>query len=237
MIKKKSLVQQVADDIYRLIVEEKEFKPGEQLPNENILSSQLGVSRATLREAIRILASQGVLEVYRGKGTFINSDMQSFSDFGLESMERIRVHLKDLYEARLLFEPEIAAIACRRATDGELENIFEIGHEVEKTILNGVDRTEIDQEFHRAIVQASHNDFMMRLLPVVNRAVKESIMLNDGCQLPSEDILAKDTLRDHGLLMEFLKKRDSAGAKYAMSIHLHHAITNLNLNVGEDPIF
>ena len=204
MIKKKSLVQQVADDIYRLIVEEKEFKPGEQLPNENILSSQLGVSRATLREAIRILASQGVL---------------------------------DLYEARLLFEPEIAAIACRRATDGELENIFEIGHEVEKTILNGVDRTEIDQEFHRAIVQASHNDFMMRLLPVVNRAVKESIMLNDGCQLPSEDILAKDTLRDHGLLMEFLKKRDAAGAKYAMSIHLHHAITNLNLNVGEDPIF
>ena len=49
MIKKKSLVQQVADDIYKMITEDKIFAPGEQLPNENTLSSRLGVSRATLR--------------------------------------------------------------------------------------------------------------------------------------------------------------------------------------------
>lgn len=237
MVKKKGLVQQVADDIYKMITSDGIFKPGEQLPSENILSSQLGISRATLREAIRILASQGILEVYRGKGTFISKDIKALGAFGLESMERIRVHLKDLYETRLIFEPEIAALACRRATDEELKNIFKIGHEVEEFILKGMDRTEIDQKFHEAIVEASHNEFLKQLLPLINKCVQDSITLNSGCSLPSDDILAKNTLRDHAQIMEFLKVRDAVGTKYAMSIHFRHAIEILDINTGEEPIY
>lgn len=236
MIKKKSLVQQVADDIYKMITEDKIFAPGEQLPNENTLSSRLGVSRATLREAIRILAAQGVLDVYRGRGTFISPDIYTLNDIGLESMERVRVHLKDLYETRLLFEPEIASIVCRRASDAELKKIFEVGAEVEKVILAGKDRTEMDSEFHKILVKASHNEFLQRLFPIIDKSIQEAIKLN-GCKLPSEDLLAKDTLRDHALLMEFLKKRDAVSARNAMSIHLHHIITNLNINSDDEPIF
>ena len=236
MIKKKSLVQQVADDIYKMITEDKIFAPGEQLPNENTLSSRLGVSRATIREAIRILAAQGVLDVYRGRGTFISPDIYTLNDIGLESMERVRVHLKDLYEARLLFEPEIASIVCRRASDAELKKIFEVGAEVEKVILAGKDRTEMDSEFHKILVKASHNEFLQRLFPIIDKSIQEAIKLN-GCKLPSEDLLAKDTLRDHALLMEFLKKRDAVSARIAMSIHLHHIITNLNINSDDEPIF
>lgn len=236
MIKKKSLVQQVADDIYKMITEDKIFAPGEQLPNENTLSSRLGVSRATLREAIRILAAQGVLDVYRGRGTFISPDIYTLNDIGLESMERVRVHLKDLYEARLLFEPEIASIVCRRASDAELKKIFDVGAEVEKVILAGKDRTEMDSEFHKILVKASHNEFLQRLFPIIDKSIQEAIKLN-GCKLPSEDLLAKDTLRDHALLMEFLKKRDAVSARNAMSIHLHHIITNLNINSDDEPIF
>ena len=236
MIKKKSLVQQVADDIYKMITEDKIFAPGEQLPNENTLSSRLGVSRATLREAIRILAAQGVLDVYRGRGTFISPDIYTLNDIGLESMERVRVHLKDLYEARLLFEPEIASIVCRRASDAELKKIFEVAAEVEKVILAGKDRTEMDSEFHKILVKASHNEFLQRLFPIIDKSIQEAIKLN-GCKLPSEDLLAKDTLRDHALLMEFLKKRDAVSARNAMSIHLHHIITNLNINSDDEPIF
>ena len=152
-------------------------------------------------------------------------------------MERIRVRLKDLYETRLLFEPDIAALACRRATDEDMDNILSIGKSVEDAILAGHDRTKLDQKFHGAIVKASHNDFLQQLLPLIEKGVRDSITLNNGCHLPSEDILAKDTLRDHALIMEFLKARDASGAKNAMSIHLHHAITHLSLNIGEEPIF
>lgn len=229
---KKNLAQQAADSIYRLIIDGKEFKPGDQLPGENILSEELGVSRNTLREAIRILVSQGVLEVYRGKGTFVAPDMKSFGEYDLDSIERSRVRLKDLYEARLLFEPEVTAIACRRATDEEIQNILKIGKAVEETIRIGGDRTEIDQEFHKAIVAASHNEFMYRLIPIINGAIEDSIRLNRTGQT-----LAENTLHDHALLMEFLEKRDAIAAKQAMSIHIHHAICALGLNQGEDPIF
>lgn len=229
---KKSLSQQAAENIYKLIAEGVEFKPGDQLPGENILSNRLGISRNTLREAIRILTAHGVLEVYRGKGTFVSPDMKPFGEFQLESFEHIRMRLKDLYEARLLFEPELSAIACRRATDEEIKNILEIGKEVEETIRCGGDRTQIDQEFHNAIIFASRNDFFQRLIPIINHAVEDSILIDSSLRT-----LEENTLRDHALLMEFLKNRDPIGAKQAMSIHLHHAITTLRLNHNGDPIF
>ncbi|WMJ83815.1 FadR/GntR family transcriptional regulator [Oscillospiraceae bacterium LTW-04] len=229
---KKTLSKQASENIYDLITKVGEYKPGDQLPGENILSEKLGVSRNTLREAIRILASQGVLEVYRGKGTFVSTDMAAFSNYGLGSIEYIRIRLKDLYEARLIFEPDMSAIACRRASDEELKHILKTGKKVEDFIRQGKDRTIIDQHFHNAIVEASHNEFMQRLVPIINRTVEESILLGYSTQT-----LAENTLRDHALLMEFLEKRDAIGAKQAMSIHLHHAITTLGLNQGENPIF
>ena len=202
------------------------------MPNENDFSDDLGISRSTLREAIRILVLQGVLEVKRGSGTFVTSDVGLFDDFGINNFDRVRIRLKDLYELRLLFEPQVAAIACRRATEEELDYICEQGKIVAQIIREGKDRTEADQEFHKAIIMASHNDFMIRLIPLINRAVSESIFINS-----SGVTLAEDTLRDHALLMDFLRKRDVRGAQNAMEIHIHHAIHTLNLNKDEDPLF
>lgn len=229
---KKSLAQQTADEIYEMIVKEHTLKPGEKLPNENDLSGELGISRATLREAIRILSLQGVLEVRRGKGTFVTGDMQLFNDYGLGDLNRIRIRLKDLYEMRLLFEPPVAALACRRATEEELLYILAQGEAVARLIHGGKDRTAADQEFHKAIVMASHNDFMIRLIPLINRAVSESIYLNSN-----GETLAENTLRDHALMMEFFQQRDAMGAKRAMEIHIHHAIYTLNLNSEEEPLY
>lgn len=234
MMKKgsKSLAQKTADEIYDMIFKEHVFQPGERLPNENDFSDDLGISRSTLREAIRILVLQGVLEVKRGSGTFVTSDVGLFDDFGINNFDRVRIRLKDLYELRLLFEPQVAAIACRRATEEELDYIYEQGRIVAQIIREGKDRTEADQEFHKAIIMASHNDFMIRLIPLINRAVSESIFINS-----SGVTLAEDTLRDHALLMDFLRKRDVRGAQNAMEIHIHHAIHTLNLNKDEDPLF
>ncbi len=97
MTHKKTLAHQVADELMRLITDGKTYAPGEQLPGENILSQELGVSRNTLREAIHLLASQGVLEVYRGKGTFIAKDIPVFGDYGIGQIDHLRTELKDLY--------------------------------------------------------------------------------------------------------------------------------------------
>ena len=73
--KRVKLSEQTSDRLYEMIVEERGYAPGSKLPNENELSEELKVSRTTLREAISFLVAQGVLEIRRGKGTFVAEDM------------------------------------------------------------------------------------------------------------------------------------------------------------------
>ena len=221
-MEKQSLSQQTARRLYNMIAAEKKFVPGEKLPNELELSQMLGVSRATLREAIQSLAAQGLLEVRRGRGTFVAYG--EVEDFGFSALEQVRGQLRDLFELRAIFEPQAAALACRRATGEELADIQARGREVEACIQAGADRTQADRAFHAAIVQAAHNEFMVRLLPIIDQAVETAIA--SGAR---REELAQATLRDHALLMEFFQRRDAEGAQHAMSIHMRHAMDEMGL--------
>ena len=223
-MRRQSLAQQAASTLYEMIADDGQWQPGDQLPGENELSVQLGISRATLREAIRLLAAQGVLTVYRGKGTFVSREAALPGQCSLHDLPLMRSRLRDLFEARLLFEPELAAMACRRASDQELSHILSLGEDVERVIRAGEDRTEYDQAFHQAIVAAAHNAFLARLAPIINRAVAEAMQIRGP-----EAVLEEITLQDHALLMDFLRVRDAAGARQAMSIHLRRAMLNLRL--------
>ena len=220
---KQNLSQQTADRLYTTIVVEQQLQPGEKLPNELELAQQLGVSRATLREAIRTLADRGVLEVRRGRGTFVSPQGEEIGDFGFSSLE-MKGQLRDLFELRSIFEPRAAALACRRAAPEELSDILEKGAEVERCIRTGRDRTQADQAFHTAIVRAAHNEFLLRLLPIIHQAVSTAVERGEH-----REQLAEDTLRDHALLLEFLKKRDGEGAEHAMAIHMRHSMDVMGL--------
>ena len=123
MAKSKRLSDDIADVILSMITVEKKYNPGDKLPNEMELSEQLGVSRITLREAIRILVTANVLEIKRGKGTFVKEDFKQYTFKGLEVGSTAKVGLNDLYEMRLIFEPEVAYYATLRATEKEIERI------------------------------------------------------------------------------------------------------------------
>lgn len=220
----KNITQQTAEKLYDLIVKDEHFHPGEKLPGELELSKTLKISRSTLREAIRVLASQGILEVYRGRGTFVALDVKPFGDYGLGKLEQNKLQLRDLFEVRLITEPECAALACRRGTDEEIEKIIKAGHAVQKAIHQGEPRGELDNAFHKAIVQASHNDFMVRVIPIITNGIALAIDTKY-----SEEQLAANTLIDHQLIMGFIRDRDAGGAKRAMYIHLHRAMSGFGL--------
>ena len=223
-MEKKSRSRQIAERLYTWIVVEKRYEAGEKLPGEVELSRELGVSRATLREALRDLIGQGVLEVRRGRGTFVSGRVEEINDFGFGGLDRVRGQLRDLFELRHIFEPAAAALACRRATEEELADILARGAAVEECILAGRDRGEADRAFHAAIVRAAHNEFMMRLLPVINQAVETAIGAGEHTHR-----LAEDTRRDHALLLEFFRKRDGEGARHAMAIHMLHSMDVMEL--------
>ena len=221
--KKTKLSEQTSDRLYEMIVDEQRYAPGSKLPNENELSRNLQVSRTTLREAISFLVAQGVLEIRRGKGTFVAEELPA-AGLDLTSLAglRSRVRAKDLFEMRLIFEPATVAMACQRGTDEELRQIQKKAERVERIAAEGGDWPLADQEFHWAIIKASHNEYMRRLYPIINSAVNEILQLSQNRQ-HMQDI----ALNDNRLILEFLLKRDEAGARHAMSIHMKHLINTL----------
>lgn len=217
------LSEQTSDRLYEWIVEEGRYQPGSKLPNENELSEALSVSRTTLREAISFLVAQGVLEIRRGKGTFV---AETLPDPGMDLSAlaniRSRVRAKDLFEMRLIFEPATVALACQRATDEELEQILSKARRVEQVAAEGGDWPLADQDFHWAIIRASHNEYMRRLYPIINNAVHEIMQISQNRQHMQDTALS-----DNRMILDFLLQRDEAGARHAMSIHMKHLINTL----------
>ena len=220
MPKKTKLSEQTADRLYEMIADEHRYLPGSKLPNENELSEALQVSRTTLREAISFLVAQGVLEIQRGKGTFVAAQLPTAGlDLTALAGMRSRGRARDLFEMRLIFEPAPAALACQRATEEELEQIRKKAEKVELEARIGGDWPLADQEFHLAIMRASHNEYMRRLYPIINGAVNEILQISHNRQSMQETALA-----DNRMILDFLLRRDEAGARYAMSIHMKHLV-------------
>ena len=217
------LSQSIADTILSMITIEKRFTAGDKLPNENELSAELNVSRTTLREAIRILVAYNILEIQRGRGTFVTQKaLEQEPDLG--QLSDIKVNAKDLYEMRLIFEPEAAYLAAVRGTDAEIKRILEFGERIEQEIKAGQDRTDNEHSFHKAIAQATHNEFMNQLMPILYQAIDKGATLSAMSQKS-----VSDTVDDHRLIMDFLEQRNAEGAKNAMRIHIMHAIRELGI--------
>lgn len=222
----KSLSERTANELYNMIVLQKKFAPGEKLPNENELSLSLGVSRTTLREAVHYLIAQGILSVQRGRGTFISEDLALFNKYDMGALSHAR--LADMYEIRLMFEPQCIMLACFRATEEELQGIFDQAQLVENLVRTNGNWPDEDQRFHEMLAAASHNEFIIRMFPIINAAVNEAMEMTDNAEG-----LKNIVIYDNRDMINFLRLRDGAGAKSAMSIHIRHVINALGLNAGE----
>src|SRR5690625_3769405 len=228
MVYNQRLSDRIADEILTMITLESRFNPGEQLPNENELAELLKVSRTTLREALRILVAHGVIETKRGRGTFVREDFQLNEATSLTSLVDEQIKMKDLYEIRLILEPEAAYYATLRATNQEIERILTYGKLIEEKINKNEDRTEAEQNFHKAIANAAHNKFMDRLMPVIFQGINQGVKFSR-----LKKSVLEHTIRDHQLIMDFMQARNAEGAKSAMKIHILHAMKDMGINREE----
>ena len=210
-----ALPVRIADTLTDMIAQRR-FLPGDKLPSELELAVELQVSRTTLREALRILTTRGLVEVRRGVGTFVTQSKSIHADYDVLKIQNTNVTAKELYEMRLMFEPQAAYYACKRAGDEELETIFRYGELDEEMILRRDPLwADSEQKFHNSIASATHNQFITALLPIFNRAIHQGVILANESPEVSEM-----TLHDHRVLMEYLRERNPEGAKTAMYLHI-----------------
>ena len=219
----KALSEMISDDLYAIIASGKRFQPGSKLPNEIDLSKELNVNRATLRMAVRILVTRGVLEIQRGKGTFVRSDFDPNKIDSEESVlfdPEIESSVRDLYELRIAIEPEAAFLATKRGTEKEINYILEIGERLEEKLYSNEDRQNEEKEFHKAIAKATHNEYINKIMPRLIKDMDKAVTVTS-----SFEELRTETIRDHRLIMDFMKRRDAEGAKAAMRLHMVHALS------------
>ena len=130
-MKQKLLAEQVQEQIYRYM-KEQNYQIGDKMPNEYELASLFSVGRSTIREAVKLLASKGLLEVRRGSGTFVSSKLGMSDDpLGLSMICDKDKLVMDLLEVRLLIVPKMAALAAEHATAGEFSQLKDIWRRLE----------------------------------------------------------------------------------------------------------
>lgn len=212
-VDKKLLVPQTEDQLMLFLLQD-EFEIGSKLPNEYVLAQKFGVGRSTIREAIKSLASKGILEVRRGSGTYLKSKAVNVSDpLSLSKIKDKYQMAMDLFDVRILLEPEIAVLACRYATEEEKQKIKTLCDEVETLYLSGQNHIQKDMEFHAAIAACSRNHVIDSLIPIIFTAVTTFGNL-------TQRKLINETIDTHREITNAILRGDSVGAKCAMIMHL-----------------
>lgn len=157
---------------------------GARIPNEATLSEQLAVSRGTVREAVRGLVSQGLLETRQGSGTYVRSALDPTA-----ALVRVRrACLRDQWEARTALDVEAARLAALRHTPADIERLDRLLAE-RGTVADGGQRNFVcrDLAFHRAIVAMTGNHAMMELYDFFTATIAETIQATLGGDLPEPD--------------------------------------------------
>ncbi len=207
-----------AGTVRRLVelIRDRDLRAGERLPPERVLAATLGVSRPTLREAIRALVVMNILVARRGDGTYVSSlDPELLAaplDLALSISDDALDHL---FEVRKVLEVACARLAADRISDDELVELERlVGREEDADPEDLLDR---DLQLHTAIVRAARNPILIRLMGVVASQTLASRL--QSVRLP--DVLARSPL-DHRAIVEALRSRSPAAAEVAMAAHLEH---------------
>jgi GntR family transcriptional repressor for pyruvate dehydrogenase complex len=150
------------------------LQQGDRLPTVNAMADRMTVSPASVREAYRVLESMGLLEVTQGRGTFVTASPSDGAGVLKRFQLAERQTLAHLFEARLVLEPHIAALAAERASTAEIEAILSTARDQDRLEREGRDFLEPDIRFHELLLTAAHNPVMGRMVSAVNELLLES---------------------------------------------------------------
>ena len=210
-----SLPEQTAEQISKLIVEQR-LTSKDKLPSEFELAELLHVGRGTVREGVKLLVARNVLEIRRGKGTYIAQNPGEIPDpLGFAYYpDQLRLAM-DLVEIRGQMEPWVARTAAERADSESLKVLREACSVVEQDILAQRDHSQSDVRFHVAIAECTHNLVVPKLIPVITYAIELFVSLTEGR-------LKTETLVGHRELLDAICDKDGERAANAMKQHIEY---------------
>lgn len=176
--KRLSLSGDVANKLVEKI-RQKEFETGSRLPSEFELAEEFGVSRGTVREAVKLLVSKDVLEIRPAKGTFVRENPGMSEDpLGLAFMQDHEKMILDLLDLRILLECYAAKNAAIHATPEQIARMKELADKIDEATDDNDLCTGYDIELHKCIAESSGNSAISTVLPVIRSNMEHFNRLN-----------------------------------------------------------
>ena len=206
------LYEQVAEQISAWIIEH-DLQPGDKLPAERELAARLGVSRATLSQALVALEVIGAVAVRHGDGTVVAE-----SPGASRIVEAVRAHassLPEIIETRDALETKIASLAAARRTEADLERIEDALVLMEQDIDAGGRGVEGDEHFHAAVTAAAHSMLLSRLMGEIADLIRQSRI-----ESLSQPARPRASLAGHRAIADAIRAGDPDAAARAMHAHV-----------------
>lgn len=223
-IKPKKVSSQIADQIRDSILAG-DFSPGDKLPPERELAEMFGVSRPSVREALNILASAGLVMSYQGGGTVVLSLVEAGQGNALSELIRSQQERAlEVIEVRKCMESWTAYYAAQRALPEDLRRMEEIVSNMEKNLAGHLPSEDLDANLHIVIARATHNIVWLHLMQSLFDAMKEFQRgVWRAVYLTAED--HNLLFNHHAAIVAAIRAKDPEAAREAMMHHLNFAET------------
>jgi GntR family transcriptional regulator, transcriptional repressor for pyruvate dehydrogenase complex len=216
-LRSQRLYEQLADNIKSQIIHG-ELESGNKLPNESELSQKFSVSRTVVREAMKALAQEGLIEIQPGRGTYVvyqtlDAVKRSLGNLAMFEKEQ---HWEDLVEVRELLEPGIAYLAAQRAKPEDILAMTEAVETMENALDNADMYITADNKFHNSLAQATENELIASLLdPIIGLLIEQRRFV-----FRSKHGGPRGGQVFHKRILKAIKEKDADEARRAMVEHL-----------------
>lgn len=200
-----------------LLIAQKKLAVGDRLPPERELAEQFGVSRACVREAIRMLSRTGLVHTQRGSGTYVASkDPNLFFASSASLAHLADCDLENLREFREMAECFIVGLAAERATEKDILMLKGIMYDQEHAVDAGVDETSAIQSFHLALARITRNPLLVALMHNLNSMLHHT-REQSGMQHSLQRVQSR---RGHHKIIRALEQHSVEQSRKAMLEHL-----------------
>lgn len=201
------------------------LKPGDRLPVEKELMERFGVSKGTIREALRSLEVLGFVDIRKGAsgGIFVTEvDMNRVRDYFTNYLLFQNLSLTNLSEVRLILEPYVAEKAARLIQKADLEKLRKIIEESDEALKKKAPNRIEFHEFHRILGDISGNPILIFIVDFI-----EGLLIDTRNRLGAGDDFSIKVLNAHKRIYKALSRKDAKGAKKEMAKHVREVERNL----------
>ncbi len=193
-----------------------EIKENEKLPSERQLASDYGVSRAVIREALRVLDEKGLIKVVVGKGNYVSLPKDEYLTNKFEDViDYHNINKNDVMQARQVIEVAVGTLILDALSPEDVEAFETIYTQMEQTIMDVHAFSMLDAKFHMQIARCTGNRLIEIIANILNNVTDRKLLFEDEIEI------RRNAQREHHKIIEAFKLRDKAMLETAIASHMH----------------